>query len=457
MINSKSASNHNPSRFKRWLTSVLLQRAASKKRVMEKRKKLEHKRAQAGRRPVVEYFHQVDDAHSHLTIQLLLLLKQYDVELIIHLVSAEEGVNFPEPELWQTLAKEDAENIAPYYGLSFPSNADMPVQEQCVLVNQMFCAFTYQEFVYEGANISNSLWAGQQGELQQAAKKFKVASDDELKQRIKKGNQRRKKLQHFGSGNFWFEGEWYWKVDRFYHLENRLNALGGNRSTPPLEITPIQPIKSEFDDSAKALTLEYFVSLRSPYSAVSWEPTIKLAEQAGINLVIRPVLPMVMRGVPATYEKGKYFWFDAAREAEARGTSFEKFYDPIGKPVLQGYSLFNWANKLGKGNDVLSAFFNAAFVKGINLNKEAGLKQMIELAGLDWTEARQHLDDRSWHQALEENRNVMYQRGNWGVPCYHLLDADGKEICFAWGQDRLWLVANKMKETIRGHPSIPNH
>lgn len=102
MINAKSASNSNPSKLKRWLTSFLLQRAAARERIQAKRKKLELKRLKAGEKASVEYFHQVDDAHSHLTLQLLApLVQQYDIELVIHLVTAEQGVNFPEPDLWE--------------------------------------------------------------------------------------------------------------------------------------------------------------------------------------------------------------------------------------------------------------------------------------------------------------------------------------------------------------------
>lgn len=450
MINTKSASNSNPSKLKRWLTSFLLQRAAAKERIQAKRKKLELKRLEAGGKAIIEYFHQVDDAHSHLTLQLLApLVQQYDIELVVHLVTAEQGVNFPEPDLWEQLAIEDAENIAPHYDVNFPLNPDKPSKAHCLLASRVLCNLTHETFIDEAYNISESLWCGRQGDLQHAAEKFGLADTKQLEKRLAKGNQRRKKLQHFGSGNFWFEGEWYWKIDRFYHLEKRLKGLALKRNNNDAFIAPMPKIDNESDDRAKVFTLEYFVSLRSPYSAISWEPTMKFAHQSGINLVVRPVLPMVMRGVPATYEKGKYFWFDAAREAEARDTDFKQFYDPIGAPVLQGYSLYNWANKLGKGNAVLNAFFKTAFVEGVNLSTDAGLKQMVEMAGLSWAEAKLHLNDKTWQPSMEENRNAMYQRGNWGVPCYRLLDPDGKELYFGWGQDRLWLVAKKLKEALK--------
>jgi hypothetical protein len=38
----------------------------------------------------------------------------------------------------------------------------------------------------------------------------------------------------------------------------------------------------------------------------------------------------------------------------------------------------------------------------------------------------------------------LYGCGIWGVPAFRLLDAQGREVVSAWGQDRLWLVAREM-------------
>jgi 2-hydroxychromene-2-carboxylate isomerase len=153
-----------------------------------------------------------------------------------------------------------------------------------------------------------------------------------------------------------------------------------------------------------------------------------------------------MRGVPAPREKKIYIAIDAAREARSLGVDYGNFYDPIGKPVVHGYSLYMWAEKQNKGNEFLAAFLKAAFARGINTNSSNGLRKVVENAGLDWDEAKAHLDDDSWEAPLENNRLSMYEFGNWGVPSYRLLDAKGNEILSAWGQDRLWLVAQKISD-----------
>jgi 2-hydroxychromene-2-carboxylate isomerase len=273
-----------------------------------------------------------------------------------------------------------------------------------------------------------------------------VASADEVRSRLEAGSRRRAELKHYSGAMFWYEGEWYWGVDRLYHLEARLTSLGALRNDSLPIVAPRPTIPAVFKSGAQQMTLEYFPSLRSPYTAVSWEPTMKLARDSGINLKVRPVLPMVMRGVPATLEKGIYIWKDAAREARAMGVDYGKFFDPIGEPVTRGYSLYLWALEQGKGNEFLGAFLKAAFARGINMARLSGLRKAVEMAGLGWEEAKHQLNNDAWREPLEENRMSMYGFGSWGVPSYRLLDRDGKEILGVWGQDRLWLVATKIQE-----------
>ena len=78
-------------------------------------------------------------------------------------------------------------------------------------------------------------------------------------------------------------------------------------------------------------------------------------ERFKLTLKLRPILPMVMRGVPATRQKGMYIFFDAAREARAAGVPYGNFYDPIGEPARRAYSLWPWAEQQGRGLDAARA------------------------------------------------------------------------------------------------------
>lgn len=441
------ASSSTPSGFKRWFQSKVLNYLGSEGRLRKLRLKREALRKKQARPHVVEYFHQVDDGYSHLAIQILArLVAEYDIELVFHLVPALRDDNFPEPDLWQEMSRTDGMNIASYYGLEFDSFDTLPSKELIAKATAIFCQLDSAQLLEHGVVISKSLWRNDPQAIEELANRFGIASQQAVKTKLESGSNRRAELKHYSSATFWYEGEWYWGVDRIYHLEHRLRSLNSAK-------TPVQPliadrpvIATEYPKAAEQLTLEFFVSLRSPYTAIAWDPTLKLARDSGINFVIRPVLPMVMRGVPATREKIFYLAMDVAREAKTFQSDYGNFYDPIGKPVLRGYSLYMWAETQNKGKELLAAFLKAAFARGINTNSTGGIRKVVEMAGLDWSEAKHHLEDTSWQPLLEENRLKMYEFGSWGVPSYRLLDQNGKQLLGVWGQDRLWLVAKKIQE-----------
>lgn len=446
----KGSSSSTPSALGRWFLSKVMNRISSESRLSALRKKREIKRQKERRPHVVEYFHQVDDGYSHLAIQLLAKLKErYDIELVVHLVPAPSDDNFPEPGLWREMSKRDASDIAPYYGLEFCRSESLPEQSLSSIANALMANFNVEQFCSIGVEASAHLWRNDKEALMALVRKYGAASKQETDAKLTTGKERRAALKHYGSAMFYYEGEWYWGVDRLYHLEERLASLGADQSSQQSPIAPRPRILSEFGKRAHKLTLEYFVSLRSPYTAVSWDPTIKLAKGSGVTLEVRPVLPMVMRGVPAPREKKVYIAIDAAREARSLGVDYGNFYDPIGKPVIQGYSLYMWAKEQGKGNEFLEAFLKAAFASGVNTNSSRGLQIVVEKAGLNWAEGKLHLDDDSWKAPLENNRLSMYESGSWGVPSYRLLDAKGNEVLSVWGQDRLWLVAQKIRDLTR--------
>ena len=272
-----------------------------------------------------------------------------------------------------------------------------------------------------------------------------LKSAKKAKNIIDPGNEIRKNLGHWLSGTFYFEGEWYWGIDRLHYLEARLAELGADRQSDQPYVTQCPDVSVDGVHNASDLSLEFFPSLRSPYTSIVFDETIELAAKAGVELVMRPVLPMVMRGVPATREKGMYIFSDTAREARRRGVAYGNMYDPIGNPVRRCYSLYPWAVSQGKGNELLSGFLKHAFALGVNTNNNRGLKRVVESAGLSWSEAKKHLGETEWEALLEINRLSMYEGGLWGGPSYRLIDAQGQTHLEIWGQDRLWLVAREIR------------
>ncbi|MEL0162598.1 MAG: DsbA family protein [Halieaceae bacterium] len=444
------AATMDPSRLMRWLTSRVMTRLSRTASTEARHAKAEQERIKAGAPRRVEYFHQVDEAYSDLTAQILERLAQrYDIELHCHLVRGQEGKNAPEPEMLASLARYESHLIAPGYGLCFPEHPDPPEPEHVVVATQILAAQSSEDFPRVVAAVSAALWRGDDAALNRLAAAHGSASADAAAAAVAAGTAKRKALRHYSGAMFHYGGEWYWGVDRLYHLEMRLAALGADRSPGESLIAPRPDMDLAGHTDQGRYTLELYASLRSPYTAVIFDRAVAFAQQAGVELKLRPVLPMVMRGVPATREKGMYIFMDAAREARVAGVPYGNFYDPIGDPARRCYALFPWAASQGKGVELCSSFLRHAFALGVNTNNDRGLRRVVEAAGLDWGAAQAHREDTTWEALLEDNRQTMYAAGLWGVPSFRLLNPAGESLLATWGQDRLWLVAHTLRDALQ--------
>jgi 2-hydroxychromene-2-carboxylate isomerase len=441
-------STTDPSPPLRWISSKFMTRMADLRRRDKAREKAERNRAKSGLRHCVEYFHQVEDAYSQLAVQLLPeLARRYDVDIVCHLARGPSGKNAPEPALLLDLARSDAAAIAPHYGLQFPDHTVAPEDDMVRKSRRILANAPFEKLIERIPAVGNALFCGDADRLAELAGQWGEASPEATTQVLDQGSARRTELGHYSGAMFFYGGEWYWGVDRFYHLEKRLAALGVRQPDQQM-IAPRPEIEHGPKTDNGTLTLEFYPSLRSPYTSVIFDATLALARKTGINLAVRPVLPMVMRGVPATRQKGQYIMSDAAREADALGLSWGNIYDPIGNPVRRAYSLYPWAVTQGAGNELLGNFLNAAFREGINTNSKRGLRLVVESAGLSWAQAQTQLADPGWEALIESNRLAMYEFGCWGVPSYRLLGAAGETVFASWGQDRLWLVAREIQRVI---------
>ena len=418
-------------------------------RIVKQRLKVEKHRLAKGGQHIVEYFHQLDDGYSFLAAQVLqALCQRYDIELRCHLVTGPAGNNSVEPELLRQLSQYDANLIAPHHGLEPPGANQLPDQEMIQRAQSILAAQSSADFAALAVDVSAALWAGDKAMLNKLAEQHGSVSAQQCQAHVTAGNARRAELKHYSGAMFYYGGEWYWGIDRLHYLEQRLSELGVDRDPSVAKLMPRLKVESGQHKDCGNLTLEVYPSLRSPYTAIAFDQTLKLAEKTGVKLVVRPVLPMVMRGVPATREKGVYIFTDVAREARSAGVAFGDFYDPIGEPVRRCYSLYPWACKQGLGNQLLSSFLSCAFAKGINTNNDRGLKQVVEQAGLDWSVAKTMLGQTDWQAVVEDNRQAMYSAGLWGVPSYQLLNSQGESVLAVWGQDRLWLVAREIERQL---------
>ena len=447
---------------KQFSTHLLDERRRDKARA-----RAERERRRKGEPHRIEFFHQVDDPYSHLLAQALAKLQErYDVEVVTWLVEPPEDWAAPARALLESYSLVDARRLATKAGFH-PTSAEPPGRESVTSVQRELAA-TLAASEEPGSTatleaavaLGKGLWSGES-----AAADEGTAADAMLEAVLRAGTERRAELGHYLGGTCFYGGEWTWGIDRLAYLEERLADLGtqippaadaGQRAGAPTqgtpagghgEITPIyaqprlleEPVPGDALEAANLPDLHFFASFRSPYTWISTERVIRLAEAFGVNLRIRFVLPMVMRGLPVKRSKRVYILLDAAREARRNGVPFGPISDPVGKPVERGYALLPWAIEQGKGVDYFRSFMTLAFSQAVDAGSDRGLRRIVEEAGLDWTEGRGYLDDPAWREEAERNREELFDLGLWGVPSFRVGSVA------AWGQDRLWVLEDEYR------------
>jgi len=408
----------------------------------------ERKRRLTGAPHRILYFHEIDDPYSHLAAQTLApLAAHYDVEIEPRVTSTELGLNRPEPELLLELGVRDCALVAPHYGLEFPADAVAPDPARTRRAERLLVAAESEglaTFAERAVAVGRAYWSGDDATLESLEARGPIASAETTRGRAHVAATLRAKRGHYSGATFLYAGEWYWGVDRLHHLERRLTRLGAGHEDAFLFGRP--PLETDRVERGNEMTLEIFPSLRSPYSAIGYEPALDLTKATGIRRVTKPILPMVMRGVPTSLAKGLYIFRDTKREATALGMPFGDMVDPIGTPVRRAFSLWPWAQSKGRGESLIASFLRAAWAEGVDTSTDAGLRSVVERAGLEWADAQRHIGDDGWEKELEANRLAMMgEMGQWGVPSFRLRGPEGEPDLVLWGQDRLWLVSREIQ------------
>eukprot|EP01035_Chromulina_nebulosa_P016915 gene16915-22406_t len=140
---------------------------------------------------------------------------------------------------------------------------------------------------------------------------------------------------------------------------------------------------------------------------------------------------MVMRGLQVHYNKVKFIALDCAREARLWNIKF-------GKPVMRALDCYIYAKDKNKEVEYINAFASLVWGEGVDFGTNHGIKQVLHRAGLSWNEAKSYLQqphiESQWQKITTDNRDYIYSRGLWGVPCIKCDDL------IVWGQDKLWKI-----------------
>lgn len=410
------------------------------------------------------YPHQVsiwlraDDPYAYLLLQALPgLLAQFPVELTLRTLRGTDADTTPDPERLDALARIDAARLARWHGLDFPDHADAPPPGLLILADSLLLALERQapEDALETATaVLRAVWWQDADSLRALAAAHlpgtaTSADEDRL---FSANREAQRELGHYGSAMLHYAGEWYWGLDRIDHLSDRLQALGLG--------TACQRWSTHLDGHylvgdperlsqirAGAGELDYHFSFRSPYSYLGLARARALAEHYGLAFNLRPVLPMVMRGLPVPGIKRLYILLDAKREADRLGLPFGRVCDPVGAGVERCMAVCHHAGR--QAPDFAEAAARAIWADGADMTRDDTLTAVAASAGLKPARVREALDDTGWRRHAEASRQAMAAQGHWGVPVL-VLRRNGQVLCSAWGQDRLWVIEDKLNETATG-------
>lgn len=374
--------------LKSWILPRLAHYMLSPQRRARQHKRFERKRVRSGQQHEVLFFHDPADPYSQLLQQVLPAFEdRYDVTVRTHLVAPPDADAAPLPDLLKTHAFSDSGLLAAKAGLNFTPEHAQPAQD--------------------------------------------TATGDRL----------RAKFRHYLGGMLFYGGEWYWGLDRLHFLETRLQSVGAGPEQAPIYAQPACPQIPGPVKTGQVKTLHFYLSFRSPYTAIVIQRVKALADTYGAELKLRFVLPMVMRNLPVNPDKKQYILNDTAREAARLGVAFGKASDPVGKPVERGYALLPWAIDQGLGYAFVESFIKHVWTGGVNAGTDRGMAKIVTAAGLSWAEAKTVITNEDWRAEAELNRTEMMDYGIWGVPSFRLDDT----IC--WGQDRLWVIEDVLRRS----------
>ena len=196
--------------------------------------------------------------------------------------------------------------------------------------------------------------------------------------------------------------------------------------------------------------IEFYYDLVSPYSYLAYGETGRVAEKAGAEVVLRPVLLGALHkaaGIKAPIEtpaKGRYQARDIQRWAARYGLPM-RFPEQFPFRTLKTMRAAMWC----AGRNSLKPFTREAFAlfweedgapKGLESSDEDGpLREVARRVGIDPEEMLAGAATGETKQALKGATSEAAERGVFATPTFFV----GDEMF--WGNDRLDFVEEALK------------
>ena len=431
----------------RRLRSKLLTLIFDSRLINARRRLIEARRRLSGKRHVVSVFLQIDDPYSYILSHYLpSLAKHYDIELRLYLSEAQGGEYQPEPSLLAEYSVADCIRLARELGIPFLDKGSSPPTEYRIgLSDAVAVRAATESFDEELRQALEIFW---RGDTPAAARLSRSGNPGgEAGETIRQSRKLLRKLGHYNSAMLHYGGEWYWGVDRLHYLTQRLSELGlaASDSPDPLLESIRQAMQVSLPvtppSAAKNLPpIEYFHSFRSPYSYLALPRISEIADAFGVEMKLRPVLPMVMRGMKVPIRKLLYIASDTCREAAKRRMPFGKIADPVGIGAERCLAVYRYAESEHRARDFLLNAGTAIWSEAIDVATDKGMRKVSGRSGLFWPGVKEVMENDDWREPIEANRESMLDSGSWGVPTVRMGDL------LLWGQDRDWMLVRHLEE-----------
>jgi 2-hydroxychromene-2-carboxylate isomerase len=387
----------------------------------------------------LDFYFDIADPMSYLTAQAVARLTEtYHVELAFHVITPPASDVDPAPVFRTKHAVRDAELVAQYWNVEFPAHKEADGGMVRDVGSAMIRERTAVEQLNAALDLGAALWTGDKKKLGPLLLKLGTESSGQVLPILNSNYAELRKAGHYQGAMLHYNGTWYWGIDRLPYLEAALASDLGITAAPVVTPRP-EAERGPLPLSDKPLTCELWFSFRSPYSYLALERIEEVLAPYGVPLQMKPVAPMVVRGLPVPAVKRMYIVRDAKREADRLGIPFGELCDPLGKGIDHCLAIAHWAAQRGQ----LMAFSRSAmrgiWAEALDVSEYVDLRHIVERAGLPWDEARAAIGDASAAKAAQAHTAELAVFSLWGVPSMRCGDF------VAWGQDRLPLLADRLR------------
>lgn len=393
----------------------------------------------------IHVFLRAADPYSYLVAcSLPDFVREHRLRIRLHTVLDLPAEMMPRPDLLEAYSRLDAARVGRQNGCKFSGESRPPATDLIRAATALLLQCETEpepSGMDRAARTLHALWNNDREFFANLPR-----TDSELtaehRNALKKNEELLSRLGHYNSAMIYYGGEWYWGIDRLWHLSKRLSRAAKTNNAPPAStagaagLTTAQP--SERNTETR---IDLYYSFRSPYSYLVLSRAFAFIDRHGLKLNVKPVLPMVMRGLAVPRAKRFYILKDAGREAERNEIPFGRVADPLGVGVERCMAGFACARKHSREREFLLAASQMIWSEGVDVATDRGLAAVVERAGLDWVEFQSYLKNEDWRQMAEKNQEDLFSIGLWGVPSLHLKDTD----TIVWGQDRFEILEDAVQ------------